>query len=770
MAAYKIAFEDILSPDPWLIKEKKWERKLQQVRETQFTLGNGYICSRGILEEVPYDSTPGTFINGIFDRTGAQITELVNFPNPLIFRFDAYGEKLDPIATDIVHHQRILDLKKAELFRHTIYKTTHKKRIDYRSRRFISLHNKNLLVMEIELTPLDAAMTINVQTMIDTGVSNRGTVTEGRKRHYQPIDVKTAADVAYLCVETFEKKEKVAYAAAVQICRKKCEQLETEQALNLRVRKGEKIFFRKFVAICNSSEKSPAVLRRSTINILKRAVKRGFERLEKDHINEWVKKWDIADIKIEGDAEAAKALRFNMYHLLISSTEDNDDVSIGAKTMSGEGYRGHIFWDTELFILPFFIYTNPTIAKNLLLYRYHRLGAARNNAAAKGYKGVLFPWESADTGEECTPSWAKNFDGSIIKIVTLDEEHHIVADIAYAFDHYYQATKDESFWWKYGLEIMVESARFWLSRLTYNKRRKKYELHHVMGPDEFHEDVKNNAFSNMMAAWNLRTAANWYTQAKKKNNKKLSNLNRRLKVKLTEVNAWAEIADNIYIPYSKKKKLIEPFEGFFKLEDHRITQLDDHLMPCLPASTNYQDIGKTQLIKQADVVMLLYLFSDKFSLKEKHQNYFYNEKRTLHKSSLSPAIHSIVGLEVGDEDKALHYFAHALSTDLSDIHGNTSDGFHAASGGGTWQALVLGFAGMRHKQGVLSFNPHLPQHWKYVCFKVYWQKCLIEVEISHHSIRISCLKGPARKKVLVEVADERKEVSPHKQVCFKEGI
>ncbi|MFH1875247.1 MAG: glycosyl hydrolase family 65 protein [Pseudomonadota bacterium] len=760
------AYQEIMSAKSWLVAEKKWDRKQQQVRETQFTLGNGYLCCRGILEEVPYDSTPGTFIGGLYDKTGAQITELVNLPNPLVFRFDAYGEKLDPIATDIILYKRILDLKQAELFRHTIYKTTHKKRIDYRSRRFISLHNKNLLVMEIEITPLDAAMTLNAQTMIDAGISNRGTVTEGRKRHYQLIEVKCEKGCSYICVETFENKVHVAYASALEICRKNRCHLVADRALNIRVRKDETIVLRKFVAIQSSAEVKPGKLRVSTIGILKKAIKRGFHRLNEDHVKEWAKRWNIADVDIEGDAEATRALRFNVYHLLIAGNEDNDDVSIGARTLSGEGYRGHIFWDTELFILPFFIYTNPKVAKNLLLYRYHRINAARNNALAKGFRGALFPWESAGTGEECTPSWAKNFDGSIIKIVTLDEEHHIVADVAYAFAHYCNATGDDVFRNKYALEVMFATARFWMSRTVYNKKRKKYELHHVMGPDEFHEDVNNNAYTNMMAQWNLKAAAEWYKKAKKDNPRELSKVIKRIRISSNEVRQWLKAAQKMYIPYSKKRGLIEPFEGFFKLKEHRITQLDSHLMPCLPAAVKWQDIGKTQLIKQADVVMLLYLFSNHFTLKEKNKNYYFNERRTLHKSSLSPAIHSIVGLEVGDEDKALHYFAHALSTDLSDIHGNTHEGFHAASGGGTWQAAVMGFAGLRRKGKVLSLNPHLPLHWKGMKFCVYWHGVLLRVSLAHHKTDIEIGRVPANKKIFVEVYEQTQQIKSYSVLRF----
>lgn len=763
---FKNPHEDLISDKHWIVEEDEWNQDKQAVRETQFTLGNGSLCLRGVLEEMPYDAYAGTYLAGHYDRTGAQITELVNFPNPLQFRLDVYGEKLDPVATDVIHHHRTLDLQTGTLYRHTVYKTTHKKRLNYRSRRFVSLYDKNLIVMEVELTPMDAAMTVNMQTTIDSGVTNRGTVTEGRKRHFQPCDIIADKYLSYLCVETLERGTLVAYASALEINHNKRCTLVGERAVNLRVRKNQTITFRKYIAIRTSDTQRKPQIKKETLSALKKARKRGFHKLVEEHNNAWRKKWDICDVKIEGDTGAMRALRFNMYHLIICGPQDNDDVSIGAKTLSGEGYRGHIFWDTELFILPFFIYTNPAVARNLLMYRYNRMGAARNNASAKGYAGTLFPWESADTGEECTPSWAKNFDGSIIKIVTMDEEHHIVCDIAYAFAHYCIATHDEAFLWKYALEVIIETAQFWTSRVVFNSKRKKYEIHRVMGPDEFHEDVDNNAYTNALAQWNLKMAYDLVTQLKKKSSVRFERVAKKLKLKVRDINLWKKISDGIRIPVSKKKGLIEQFDGYLKLKDHRITQLNEHFMPELPTTLDWKDIAKTQFLKQADVVMLLYLLSEDFSFKDKRKNYYYYERRTLHKSSLSPAIHSIVGLEVGDEDKALHYFAHGLSTDLSDIHGNTADGMHAASAGGTWQAAIMGFGGMRRKGECLLLNPHLPYHWKSMSFSVHWRGALLRVKMEHTKTEIQMKNKPRGVKILVDTYGETREIKNKGITCF----
>lgn len=760
-------FQQQYSPESWIIKEPKWDPKKQKVRETQFTLGNGYFCSRGILEEIPYDSTPGTFLAGIYDSTGAQITELVNCPNPVNLRIDVYGEKLGLIAMDITRHERALDMKNGVLYRQTIFKTTHKKRILYQSRRFISQQNKHLGVMEVDITPLDTAMTFNAQTTIDPSVSNKGVLTEGRKIHYYPHEVSLTDDLSYLCVKTFERQTLISYATSLEICRKNRCSLVADRALILRVRKGEKITFRKYFAVFTSRRVKPYKLKQQTINTIKKARKTGLKRLYEDHCKAWEKKWRNANIDIEGDVAAEQALRFNIYHLIIAGNEDNDDVSIGARTLSGEGYRGHVFWDAEIFDIPFFIYTFPQIARNQLMYRYHRLEPAKANAASKGYRGALFPWESADTGHECTPSWAKDLDGTIIRITTLYFEHHIVADIAYAVHHYVNATNDIHFLWKHGLEILIETARFWHSRTELNKKKKRYDIKEITGPDEFHEDVNNNAFTNALARWNLQIAHNFCKRALEENPKRLESLIKRLKLTPREINGWQRMAHKIHIPHNKKKQLIEQFEGYFKLRYPRITQLDENFIPVFPHSVNPRNVKETQLIKQADVIMLLYLLSTLFSPAEKKQNYYYYERRTMHKSSLSPIIHSIMGLEVGDEDKSLHYYAHSLSTDLNDIHGNTHEGIHAASAGGNWQATIMGFAGLRLSKNCIYFTPHLPEHWRGLKFAVWYQGARLRVGITKTKAEITVEKTTRRGQIYASVYGTKKILKLRQTVTFK---
>lgn len=760
-------FEASYPQERWLLREPNWEPKRQKVRETQFTLGNGHLSSRGVLEEIPYDCTPGTFIAGLYDRTGAQVTELVNLPNPVYLRVDVYGEKLGMIAMDTIKHERALDMKHGILYRQTLFKTTHKKKILYQSRRFISMHDKRLGVMEVKITPLDAAMTFNLQTTVDATVSNKGVLTEGRKIHYMPCEIGMKDNLGYFCVKTFEHQRLIAYATAFDLCKKERCILTAERALSLRVKKNETITIRKYFVISTSKTDKPSLIKKQTIGALKKARRMGFDKLLDEHCAAWDRKWDNANIEIEGDTAAEHALRFNIYHLIIAGNEGEDDVSIGARTLSGEGYRGHVFWDSEIFDLPFFIYTFPGIARNQLMYRYNRLNPARANASVKKFKGAMFPWESAYSGEESTPSWAKDLDGTIIRITTLYFEHHIVADVAYAVDQYIKSTNDMRFLMKNGLEIIFETARFWDSRVEWNKKRKRYEILHITGPDEFHDDVPNNAFTNLMAQWNLQAASEWYKRAKQIHAGKLKELARRIKLTEKEVNSWQRTASKIHIPFNTKKRILEQFEGYLKLRDPRITELDHHFMPLLPRTVTWRTINKTQLIKQADVVMILYLLSDWFDKDEKKRNYAYYERRTLHKSSLSYIIHSIVGLEVGDDDRALHYFAHALATDITDVHGNTSEGMHAASAGGTWQAVVMGFAGMRVHKDYISFAPCIPPSWRSLKFSIWYHGAKLRVSINQKHSEIKLIHVPAEAKITATVNNIKKRLMPHKTTIFQ---
>ena len=728
-------FAKYRSDDSWLIKEGKWDKKSQSSRESQFALGNGFIGSRGIMEEVPFDARPGTYIAGIYDKTGAQVTELVNFPNPINLKIIVGGERLGAGTMDILEHKRALDMKQGLLIRHTAYRNSHKKRFDYQSLRFVSMRNKHIIAMQVYITPLDEAATFTVENLLDLSVTNVGFLTEGNKKHFRIEDVSQFDTGEYLAVRTFEKDILVAYGKSLIIEKGGSRRFAKDVTTQIKLKKNQTACITNIFSIFTSEDKKAKKIKPVVKGFLKKSINMGFERMLEEHAASWDRLWRAADIKIKGALQDEKSLHFNIYHLLICGHEGRGESSIGAKTLSGEGYRGHIFWDADIFILPFFLYNRPKVAKNMLLYRYNRLDAARCIAESRGFKGAMFPWESADTGGETTPAWAKNFDGSLIQIRTHEMEHHITADVAYAFYQYYVATQNVRFMLKCGFEIIFETARFWASRVEYNPRIKKYEIKHVIGPDEFHEDVNNNAYTNSMAYFNLVIAYGMYQKVKRLYPKDYTRLSKKIGLKKSEVEEWKKIIPRIVLNF-KRNGLIEQFDGYFKKKKIEFKDFKKHPVHPIPKSIKLKDIAKTQLVKQADVVMLLYLFPDNFDLKTKEKNFYYYLKRTVHKSSLSAAVHAAIAVEIGDVKMAYRYFDVASNMDLTLLYGNTNDGMHAASLGVTWQAAIHGFGGARIFNETLCINPRLPEGWREISFYLKWQGYNLKITADHIKVRL----------------------------------
>lgn len=734
-------YSHYIDDDSWLIKENKWTKSLQNIHEAQFALGNGYLGTRAVLEEIPHDAMPGTYITGIYDKMFSQVAELVNLPNPFNFIFTIQGEKLALGIMDVLKHQRILNLKKGLLLRHTLYQNNKKHHFDYQCLRFVSMNNKDTGVMQIALTSLDSACTIDINTGIDTSVYNAPILTEGQKRHFRIKELGQFQNARYLLVQTLEKKHIIIYWSGFYYETGGRKILAKDSISRLKLKKNQTIIFTKIFCIKHFPSQSKIVkYKRETFKKFYKVFHTEFDMLIKKHIQSWEKLWRRADILVEGKAELQRNIRFNIYHMLICAPTDNGFSSIGARTLTGEGYRGHIFWDAEIFLMPFYLFTMPKTAKNILLYRCLRLKKARKIAKKLNFRGTMFPWESADTGEEETPTWARDIDGSIIKIHTHKMEHHITADIAYAVYNYYLATDDERFMERYGYEVLFETARFWASRVEYNKEKNRYEINHVIGPDEFHIDVNNDAYTNMMAKWNLTIACKIFYKIRENAPLVYQHLQRKLNLKCKEVENWEEIASLISINMNKKG-VIEQFDGYFKLKRVILTETDENGMPVLPKRLEIKELGKTQLVKQADTLMLIYLLSDNFDLKTKKANCDFYMKRTLHKSSLSPSIHSTLALECLDLHRAYDLFNVSSCIDIDNLYGNTKEGIHGACLGGTWQAIVFGFAGIGIKEKKLFINPRMPISWKKMIFSLLWKDKLLQLDLTNEIIKLKAVSS-----------------------------
>ncbi|MFC1521360.1 glycoside hydrolase family 65 protein [Elusimicrobiota bacterium] len=760
---------DLLSPEAWLLRETGWDPQKQGINETIMSLGNGYMGSRAVLEEVPLKKTCGTYFAGVFDRVGAQVPELVNAPNPFDFRITCNGEKLDVAAMDISEHKRILDMRKGVLARRTVFVNSRKKKFDYQSLRFLSFADQYIGAMRIYLTPLDEGAEFEITNTIDTSVANMGLVTEGMKKHIMIEEVAKESAHNYMCVKTLEKGIHIAYATHLNVSRGRSKKAapQSHRVFKIRLKKGETACFTKYYSFRTSRHVASERLKTKSLKTLKQSVKSGFENLMEKNSRAWERLWKNSDFDIVGDREIQKAIRFNIYHLLICGTDKGDTAGIGAKSLTGEGYRGHSFWDTEIFTLPFYIYTQPLIARHLLKYRHDRLGEAKKIALGKGYKGAMFPWESADIGEEATPTWHKDYDGKIRHIETGNQEHHITADIAFGVWNYFMITGDSRFMLDCGLEILLETARFWASRVEFKPGKKRYEINNVIGPDEFHEKTNNNAYTNMMAKWNLWVAPRLFKMVKKRFPSGTVLIAKRLGITKGEFAEWTRIRRSIAnTAFNKSSGLIEQFNGFFRKKDIPIRKRDEFGIPLFPKNIKSSDLNDTQFIKQADVVLLMYLNPDAFSARQEKLNYDFYEKRTLHMSSLSPSIYAAMGLEVGEEEKAYKYFLASLYADLKDIHKNTHLGMHIACCGGNWQTLFHGFGGVSFRRDALYIDPKLPGQWKEMKFRVNWRGLSIRVEIDRERMRLRFTSKKRGDWVYVRAFGVRKRVYANTMYSF----
>jgi kojibiose phosphorylase len=766
----KSYYSQFSSENSWMIKAEGWVDSLQAVRESQLALGNGLLGSRAILEEIPYGAKPGTYIAGLYDKMGSQVAELVNLPNPFNFKIVLEGEKLGVVTMDVAQHRRILNLRQGLLLRHTVFQDSRKRLYDYQSLRFLSMHEKNIGVMQVIFTPLDEAVVATIQTGIDTSVHNTGTVTEGRKRHFRIKEVGQFNNEGYLVIETFGKTHSVIFRSGFYYQTRNRKVTARDNIFELRLRKNQTVIFTKiFYMEAVSKEDSLDKRKRSSERQFRKAFNGSYNSLLSRHMRVWDDLWRVAEVSIWGEPEVEKNFRFNIYHLLICAAENNGFSSIGARALSGEGYHGHIFWDAEIFLLPFYLFTLPQVARNMLLYRYKRLDAARAIARQHGFKGAMFPWESAGLGLDETPGWAKDLDGKVIKIHTGEMEQHITADVAYAFYYYNNVTRDEQFLKDYGYEVLFETARFWASRVEYNKRKRKYEIRQVIGPDEFHVNVDNNAFTNMMAKWNLLIACKMFNKMKETQPKAFKSLKQRIGLSDRESREWKKIASRMSIRMDKRK-IIEQFEGYFKKKRVNITRWDEDSLPIVSQRLNPRDYAKTQLVKQADVIMLLYLLSDVFSFKTKKANYEYYIARTIHKSSLSLPMCALMAVELGDKNRGYQFFNSSLHTDISDIHNNTEEGIHAACIGGTWQVLIHGFAGIRIDKEILSINPRLPRIWRRVILNLRWRGGLLYLELKNNKIKIQFTAVEGRRKVKIKVFGVIRQLVANKAFSFERKI
>jgi beta-phosphoglucomutase family hydrolase len=680
--------------DPaWLVEIVGFDPLREREVESWLTVANGRTGTRGSVEEGSEESDPATYVAGLYGATETGRV-LVSGPQWTGLRLRVGNEALDLDRGDTLEHRRLLDLRHGMVFRFWRQRLHSGSEATFRSVRFASLADRDVLVLDATLSSESARVRLKdgIPPPPDSAALDRAEARLDPGRTVVSIWARNGGTASF-AIDTDEREGHVS----------------------------------RILAVARSTDgKNPPV--EEAHRGLERARDRGAAELRDRHRAAWLARWRDADVVVEGDLELQRAFRFGLYHLISSADHESDLASVGARGLSGPGYSGHVFWDTEVFILPFFVYTHPKTARAMLAYRFRTLDAARARAASLGYRGALFAWESADTGEDVTPTDAVGPDGRTVRILTGEQEHHVAADISWAVWRYWEATGDDQFLSGMGAEIVLETARFWVSRARRDGGG-RYHIDHVIGPDEYHEGVRDNAFTNVLARWNIERALEVGPILDATDPGRWERLSRRLGLTASELREWKTVAAALVDGFDPETRLYEQFDGFFKLEDVRAAEVAERPF----AGDVVLGVGRVdgaQVIKQADVLMLAHMLPELVPVEVAEANYRYYEPRTSHGSSLSPAIHAAVAARVGRLDDAVTYSEMAGAIDLGNGMGNAAHGVHVATMGGLWQAAVMGCGGLRPSRAALYLDPVLPKAWSALRFPIQWHATRLEVSFT----------------------------------------
>ena len=746
--------QTLLGGDEWLILQDEYDAAENLNYESLFCLTNGYLGTRGSYEEGTVKSLPCTFVNGVFDKSETFMRELANLPNWLGIRLYVEKELIGIENCSILEFSRVLDMKHAMLVKRFLLEDKKGRQTLVEGIRFVSRANVHRMAVKLYVTPINYDGIIEVENIVDGSVINFADAPRFKVKHtYLVANERLTENGVYIECATRDNHLHVGTGAFLDAERNGKSVIKTrqfyafgEQTIEFQdfdAEQGVTTEITKYASIYTERDLPKYELHSAVKNEIDAFVERGFEQELAEHFKVYEEMWKEADIQIQGDFDLDRAVRFNIFHLMSTGNEHDDRVNVGAKLLHGEEYGGHAFWDTELFMLPFFAYVFPKTAKNLESYRYRLLDAARANAAKNGYKGAQYPWESADDGTEQCPDWTIEPDGTCYRCYVADYEHHVTAAVAYGIYDYVKITKDTSFLLKKGAEILMETARFWASRCEYITEKDRYEIRKVTGPDEWHEPVDNNVYTNYLAKWNLRYVIALIQDLKEHHREDYDRIAEKISLTEKEIEEWNMVQSKIYLPRKEGTQLLEQFEGYFDLQEVTIQEYDKNDWPIRPAELKTMKTKETQIIKQADVVMLLHLMGGEFDEETTKLNYSYYEKRTLHGSSLSPSIYSIMGLKVGDDTKAYRYLRRAAFIDLINLQKNTREGIHAANAGGVWQTVVFGFAGLSiDADGILNITPKMPKEWEGVTFRIHYLNSWLEISIdAKNNAAVKVLEG-----------------------------
>ncbi|MDW7738814.1 MAG: glycosyl hydrolase family 65 protein [Bacillota bacterium] len=744
--------------DPWRIIEDKFSPENNMLSETLFTVSNGYIGIRGSFEEGLFEhpdrTIGGIYLNGFFESVPiphaergygfAQNTQtLLNVTDSKIIELYLDGERFSLGSGAILSFRRILNMKEGCQERKVVWKSPEGREVQITVTRLVPFKHRHLIVFNYQVIPLNFSGQITLRSSLDGNVDNHTHVEYDQRfsaslgdLRLQVSDIKLEDTGAVIIQETVRSQLAMACAMENRLKGGKLLKADTgrtdQQAtttFQLTANENEKITLLKYVAYFTSRDYPAEKIPDMALETVGKAQKIGFKSLcdeQKEHCKKY---WDSAGVYLEGDPKAEQGLRFNLFHLLQASGS-NGTTGIPAKGLTSEGYDGHYFWDTEIYMVPFFTSIKPEQARKLLEFRYSILDHARSRARELSHqKGALYPWRTI-AGEE----GSSYFPASTA-------QYHINAAIAFAMHRYIEISGDFSLMLDFGAEILFETARLWEDLGTYVPRKgNRFCYNEVTGPDEYSALVNNNCYTNLMAQWHLRYAYQTARYLQQNHPNEFSKLAKKIKLCEEELKAWQRAAEYMYIPYDEVMQIHPQDDGFLDKEvwDFKSTPADNY-----PLLLHYHPlvIYRFQVCKQPDVILAHLLLSERYSLEQKRRDYNYYEPITTHDSSLSPSIFSIVASELGYCEDAYQYFLMSARLDLENIMKVTHYGIHMANMAGSWMCLVSGFAGMRISEGSVSFNPYMPDNLKQYRFRIRVRGCLLEVIVRKRKARYKLLEG-----------------------------
>ena len=721
--------KDYIKYHEWLIIEEGFNPENNRISESIFSIGNGKMGQRANFEEkYSGDSLRGSYVAGIYypDKTRVgwwkngypeYFAKIINSTNWIGINISINGEELDLAKARIISFKRVLDMQHGLLTRTFIAELKNGNQIEVNARRFVSIDNTAIGAIRYSVKAINFSGEILVCPYLDGDIFNEDA--NYNEKFWVEVSKEINDNEGFLTLETLKTKFQVCAAMNFQVLKNNqpinsvatnfISEKYIEAAQTVKVNAGDIVTVEKYAAVISSLDFSINQLTDKAVEFLKQAGNKGFDWLFETHKNLWLKKWETSDIKIEGDVAAQQGIRYNIFQLNQTYSGEDDRLNIGPKGFTGEKYGGVTYWDTEAYCLPFYLSTAPVeISKKLLLYRHRHLAKAIENAQKLGFNNgaALYPMVTIN-GEECHNEWEITF-----------EEIHRNGAIAYAIYNYINYTGDKEYLAPYGFEVLLGISRFWSQRINWSEKKQKFVMLGVTGPNEYENNVNNNFHTNYMAVWTLKYTLEVVEFLQKEFPYLYDEMISKWKFNaLKETKRWKDIIRDMYFPFDIGRNIYLQQDGFDDKELIPVSELPASERP-INQKWSWDRILRSCYIKQADTLQSMYWFEDDFSGDEIKRHFDFYEPLTVHESSLSPCIHSILAAKIGYQQKSYDMYLRTSRLDLDDYNNDTEDGLHITSMGGTWMAFVMGFGGVRAHNNKIILNPFLPSNWKSYQFRI----------------------------------------------------